>query len=152
MTSLDDKKELVRQAIIRAVPSVMDLKMGCKVTLLEETAEEMKGRERYTAYCIHSNGGGSFFSSELSMGYEPTYILKQDFDYFQIEIIGHPITLQDIMFCFDKNREKIGTVWMAGEHFYTHTFFDVAGKYDLTKDFDHQSESFYLFAYGLFYE
>lgn len=77
-----EKKEAVRQAIIRAVPSVMDLNFGCRVK--DSTGE----------WILIDDDGDQFICWN---GTSYHGLLK-----LSLKIIGRPIQLQDVLTAIDK--------------------------------------------------
>lgn len=141
--TIQEKKEAVRQFIVSAVPSVMDLKMGCRIqqrfsvipytTVISGIEEKSEGDK----YVITTHG---IATSEV---YLERY---KEHDNYIIEIIGRPITLADVLIAikslkaFHYNQEWWGKINA------------LIFQWDLSQDFDHQSEEAYDFLWSLLCE
>lgn len=136
------RKEAVRQAIIKAVPSVMDLKMGCYVSFFAQ--KDWKDREEWAKYekiteIVVSNDeqGIGILTPDNGIIYPNIKKMKG------FEIIGRPISLQDVLVA-------IGKKWSWGS--YSTHWMNAIQIWDLSQDFDHQSEAAWEFLYRLLCE
>lgn len=133
-----EKKQLVKEAIIRAVPSVMDLVFGCEVRILES---EMK----WLVVNI-KNDWLEAVSGNIMQGTKKDSIR---------EIIGRPISLQDVLVAIGKKQKMKGVYVNSFGLFLVWGLEDKKPKvvsdvvWDLSQDFDHQSEAVWGFLWEL---
>lgn len=160
--TIEEKKEAVRQAIVRAVPSVMDLDFGCRVKVSWDAwGEPSEGSGEYceAGYDIGyvtfddmlqfngSNSLSDIFAATLKDGYD------EDYEY-TFEIIGRPITLQDIIYALKKNEPKMFGAATVSNQMKMQAPLEtkiknIVNAYDLLQDFDHQSEAVWDFLWEL---
>lgn len=145
---MEDKKQLVKEAIVRAVPSVMDLVFGCEVK---------------KAYRMFQNSTGYVCGVDRSDIYirygvpsvEEDTALFQRWDIKPEEIIGRPIQLADVLVAIAKKVKpfpdlELGSVQLDIAKHGTNGMDN--GLWDLSQDFDHQSEATIDFLWSLFCE
>lgn len=135
---IHEKKQLVKEAIIKAVPGILDLKLGCEVITNEEpwifcmVVTPPEGKDIRLAYQYDENGI-----------YADCHFSKNKI----VEIIGRPITLADVLIAIV---EKYS---ISERDFYILELIENHGKcWDLSQDFDHQSEETYNFLWSLLCE
>lgn len=131
---IHEKKQLVKEAIIKAVPGILDLKLGCEVITNEEpwifcmVVTPPEGKDIRLAYQYDENGI-----------YADCHFSKNKI----VEIIGRPITLADVIYTYMGNPE---VPQRAGK------WAEIIANWNLLQDFDHQSEAVWEFLYGLLCE
>jgi hypothetical protein len=137
--TIQEKKEAVRQFIVRAVPSVMDLKMGCEVKINGNNTAIYAGNFGKKELLLYKN--------ELHQrGRKPT----------EDEIIGRPISLADVLVAIGEKNQLNGwtyAVTAEGEIILVEwNDHEVRAQWDLSQDFDHQSEETISFLWSLLCE
>ena len=158
------KYQQLKNKIIEAVPEIMNLKFGCKFEIKNENYKEEKkeglfdyfivnnkewkrGNKRYLDYTVF---GG------IQNGWQGQMRTK---DLEDIEIIGRPITLEDVLVALNKNRPLtksgyIDAIDSSGE------FITICGndepwarqpqiKWQLNKPLEKQSDETKEFLYNL---
>lgn len=145
--TLHSKREAVKVKIIEAVPSVMDLKRGCHIiTDRGEAVVYLSNRE--VTESVELNPKSDTWACN-----EPTDKIKPH------EIIGRPITLADVLIAIGKSKHWMET-WSIT---YTGKFFKIdevgtgdgnkdfykRGYWDLSQDYDYQSEECIEFLWEL---
>lgn len=150
VNNVSEKKEAVRQFIVRTVSSVMDLKMGCIV----------KTNEKLWEYCMVVRPPEEH-DIMLAYQYDENGIYSDcHFSRSQIvEIIGRPITLADVLVATRKTIHEVTFNYDSEDNFILRCQFIELPEgmpqyciWNPLHDFDHQSEEVWLFLYGLFYE
>lgn len=145
-----EKKEAVRQVIVKAVPDILQLSRGCDVILYGVRQRFVK-YDRNSFEFVTDKGEATLTSKELRE---------------RVEVIGRPIQLPDVLVAIEEKcqrRIKNSMGYDTERQYdanqgdeYTHNLkiavLQTLSRYDLSQDFDHQSEAFYLFAWELFYE
>jgi hypothetical protein len=125
------KKE-VREAIIAAVPEIMELKFGCRVRLKSSTDDNV--------HIILSSRETE--SGDRQYGIDG-YVIG-DFKEKDFEILGRPITLSDVLRAMD-NRRKENYTGMENINNQDYLL-DI---FDLEKDFDWQSDDVWRFLHSV---
>lgn len=132
---MEYRKEAVRQAVIRAVPSVMELKMGCEVRIFES-------EKKWLVVCLENDSIKTLSGNST----QNTHISDIT------EIIGRPITLADVLVAIDSTNIVIDAKGEFVKFVNPDAPDDTGIFWDLSQDFDHQSEEFYQFAWELLVE
>lgn len=139
-----EKKEAVRQAIIKVVPGIMDLKFGCEVWHKNyKNGREIEGLLSQGKLTIKT---GEWYQDQFGNSFNEKGIT---------EIIGRPIQLQDVLVATEKRWRTMYGVnpidglkrdipLREGEMLYY-----IVSKWDLSQDFDHQSEAVWEFLWKL---
>lgn len=145
-----EKKQSVKEAIIRAVPSVMDLKFGCRFFF--------KGNNNGVIALTDKRWKRFQFFYQLRE-LEPIHdSLRYDDIVKDIEIIGRPITIADVLIAIEKSDNEIflnyanGGIAIRYNDYRTKNGINKSAVWDLSQDFDHQSEETYDFLWSLLCE
>lgn len=119
----------LKQKIQELRPEIMELKFGCEV-IIKTSFNDGTGRR------LNLN-------KTVKMVNEDILSIK-DFEQQAhkkiIEILGRPITLEDVLFCCIEAYSKFGIITKKS---YEEMFGGVVGLFDFSKDFEHQKEEFY---------
>jgi hypothetical protein len=129
----------VKEKIIEAVPEIMELKFGCKIETNKKYSKEFylgKFSERSYIFC---GSNGEFCE---------TYPESKN----NIKILGRPIQLADILIAINQKKPRVfiqldqdGVIY-KGEYECMDT---VLARWDLSKDFDNQSDETKTFIYNI---
>lgn len=96
MTKQEKLKEL-EQEIIKANPSILDLKFGCIIRKNKDHCITSEESEERPIFISISEYGSQFFWAKFDKYEAPQAINTDEFD---IEIIGRPIRLSDVLYMF----------------------------------------------------
>lgn len=132
-----EKKQLVKEAIIRAVPSVMDLVFGCEVKI-----GDFK-RTVFQVFYDEDENVSNILTESSSIG------MLQYTSPGAFEIIGRPIQLQDVLVAIDKAKPLMELCVRQTGTFIDPERISIGIHWDLSQDFDHQSEETIDFLYEL---
>lgn len=159
-----EKKEAVRQVIISHVPSVKsEITEGTRVNIWWiDTPIDRPYDPDEESVTVFEDRNGWRDNGEWNGKYR-SCIEDNVTGYY--EIIGRPIQLHDVLVAIGKKKENDDDynpiLVSEGGSFYLHDMdsSDIEGyelehlaQWDLSQDFDHQSEAFYLFAWKLLCE
>lgn len=129
---MENKKQLVKEVIIKAVPSVTDLVFGC---IVEDGRGEAVLLGKYTH--VKEN----LYEGISSRGSTVVATINK--------IIGRPIQLADVLVAIEKINGTLFGVDSWSVLVSSYAVAELLEKWDLSQDFDHQSEAFYLFVWEL---
>lgn len=149
--TIQEKKQLVKEATVHAVPSVMDLVFGCVVKHTQH------GWKQRIISNLDFNSHGRYLTDGTGAG---TNIIKLPSKKW--EIIGRPITLADVLIAMKTQRVRINLSGVDELYFdvleesnaFTHeqSWKSSGVKWKLGEDFDHQSEVTIDFLWSLLCE
>ena len=129
---MQDKIKEIRDACISANPSILDLKFGCEVNMIDiEDEREMAPPRRFPAICVsRREDRGWWFMSKMCMD-DAFFIDNHPLDLAQVDmkIIGRPIRLADVLLA-------IGEKYKGREinYYKTNEFSVLISRYNLLKD------------------
>ena len=92
---MDKEKQTIKK-IKQLVPEIIELKMGCKIKNVYIFNEVLKRYEEYPDGIVIKDLRNEMLSLEISAGNQLDYSIRVD-DKFKFEILGHDITLEDIL-------------------------------------------------------
>jgi len=130
---MPSKLEQLKKEIQRLRPEIMELKFGCEI-LLNGFSDVEKS---------------IITTVSLSLINTIDYIVDAEDDWWCNgqykkedirEILGRPITFEDVLFCCIEAYSKFGIITKKS---YEEMLGGVVGLWDFTKDFDNQKEEFY---------
>ena len=141
-----NKEQQLREAIIKAVPEIMELKLGCKV-------KDIFGKD--CRYCGHRTDDESEHREFQVLDYDGILGEIEENDFNGV-IIGRPITLADVLRAIDKTdltktKQYVEEKWTMPE-FAGHIVLKLIDMWDLTKDYDNQPQPVKDFLYNLLVE
>lgn len=132
MTTKEKQQELIKY-IQGEIPSILDLKFGCKVRRKDG---------RYTKNYLDNIGifiGKSYTNNNVVIKFEKNNAVSIC-EKSELKIIGRPITLSDILRVIGKSEIESKT---------DIRYHLIDNEWNLEKDFNNQSEEFYNWLYDL---
>jgi len=184
------QKQRLEEKVREAVPESMELKFGCRIKIhlpkkyefYDECFYTKKlGADKNIEFIRHESAvienrdygsRGKAYHYNIGYDHDGYHSYKKviiDAKLFEdmvgegrIEILGRPLTLQDVLIALNKSGEMIGVDDDGSFRSYPdgsriHTYGGIGCSfngeympaYDLTKDYHHQSDEFYTFLYEL---
>lgn len=124
----------LRERIIEAVPSIMELKFGCEVRFNAYNEEFIYLRKSLKGHEIIKKGGEKISIVSIC----------------DIEIIGRPMELRDVLRASLRSKSAILTHLLSGDELMIEQEeTGKSGDWDLTKDLEGQSDEVKTFLYEL---
>lgn len=135
------QKADLEQVFRKAVPESMELKRGCLL--------KRNDRGKMYTFCVQADRGqGVYYIESMPEGSMSMEVTAKNFvksnDFF--EILGRPFNLQDVLIALNKTAMLLDIGNAACNR--DLIIINDSCCYDLTKDYHHQSEEFYLFLHS----
>ena len=132
-----NKYEKLKQIIQQANPEIMELKFGCVVTY-EGSVGIPRIRHVATVLNKTQSGGIAVYTSFIQ------YFIPEE-----LEILGRPITLSDVLLAIKAYKIKLDFDTRSQPFLFITDWNDKTVIWDLTKPFDDQSQEIKDFLVGL---